>query len=61
MEEDVTKDLAEFSIANAVYTALVEGHASEISSRYVRVDQHLARSLIMRRQTQCHGQRDQGK
>lgn len=35
MEEDVTKDLAEFSIANAVYSALVEGHAAEISSRYV--------------------------
>lgn len=37
MEEDVTKDLAEFSIANAVYTALVEGHASEISSRCVHI------------------------
>jgi len=38
MEEDVTKDLAEFSIANAVYTALVEGHASEISSRRNSMD-----------------------
>ena len=37
MEEDVTKDLAEFSIANAVYAALVEGHAAEISSKYVAV------------------------
>jgi F-type H+-transporting ATPase subunit gamma len=33
MEEDVTKDLGEFSIANAIYAALVEAHASEISSR----------------------------
>ena len=35
MEEDVTKDLAEFSIANAIYAALVEGHAAEISSKSV--------------------------
>ena len=33
MEEDVTRDLGEFSIANAIYAALVEAHASEISSR----------------------------
>lgn len=33
MEEDVSKDLAEFALANAVYTALVEGHAAEISAR----------------------------
>ena len=32
-EEDATKDLAEFGLANAVYAALVEGHAAEISSR----------------------------
>jgi len=38
MEEDVTKDLAEFSIANAVYAALVEGHAAEISSRRNSMD-----------------------
>lgn len=37
MEEDVTKDLAEFSIANAVFAALVEGHAAEISSKYAFV------------------------
>ena|SRR5258707_12862373 len=34
MEDDVSKDLVEFSIANAVYAALVEGHAAEMSSRY---------------------------
>ena len=33
MEEEVTKDLAEFALANAVYAALVEGHACEISAR----------------------------
>lgn len=33
MEEDVSKDLAEFSLANGIYTALVEGHAAEISAR----------------------------
>ena len=30
----MTKDLAEFSLANAVYAALIEGHACEISARY---------------------------
>ena len=40
MEDEVTKDLAEFSLANAVYAALTEGHAAEQSSRYVyRVSQ----------------------
>ncbi len=34
MEDDVTKDLAEFSLANAIYAALIEGHACEISARY---------------------------
>jgi len=38
MEEDVTKDLGEFSIANAIYAALVEAHASEISSRRNAMD-----------------------
>jgi F-type H+-transporting ATPase subunit gamma len=33
MEEDVSKDLVEFSLANAIFTALVEGHAAEISAR----------------------------
>lgn len=36
MEDDVTKDLAEFSLANAVYAALVEAHACEQSARYVQ-------------------------
>jgi F-type H+-transporting ATPase subunit gamma len=35
MEDDVSKDLAEFSLANAIYAALVEGHACEQSSRCV--------------------------
>jgi F-type H+-transporting ATPase subunit gamma len=34
-EDDATKDLAEFSLANAIYAALVEGHACEQSARYV--------------------------
>lgn len=36
MEEDATQDLGEFSVANAIYAALVEAHASEISSRSVQ-------------------------
>lgn len=35
MEDDVTKDLAEFSLANAIYAALVEAHACEQSARCV--------------------------
>jgi F-type H+-transporting ATPase subunit gamma len=38
MEEDVTKDLSEFGLANAIYAALVEGHAAEISSRRNAMD-----------------------
>lgn len=38
MEEDVSKDLAEFSLANAIFTALVEGHASEQSARRNAMD-----------------------
>lgn len=33
MEEDVSADLSEFSLANSIYAALVEGHAAEISAR----------------------------
>ncbi|KAI5117902.1 hypothetical protein M0805_003598 [Coniferiporia weirii] len=38
MEDDVTKDLAEFALANAIYSALVESHACEISSRRNAMD-----------------------
>jgi len=38
MEDDVTKDLAEFALANAIYAALVEGHACEMSSRRNAMD-----------------------
>jgi len=38
MEDDVTKDLAEFSLANAIYAALIEGHACEISARRNAMD-----------------------
>ena len=31
----MTKDLSEFTLANAIYAALVEGHACEQSARYV--------------------------
>ncbi|KDR76979.1 hypothetical protein GALMADRAFT_225130 [Galerina marginata CBS 339.88] len=37
-EDDATKDLAEFSLANAIYAALVEGHACEQSSRRNAMD-----------------------
>jgi hypothetical protein len=35
MEDDVVKDLSEFALANALYAALVEGHAAETNARYV--------------------------
>ncbi|KAI0088361.1 ATP synthase F1 gamma [Irpex rosettiformis] len=38
MEDDVTSDLAEFAFANAIYAALVEGHACEISARRNAMD-----------------------
>ncbi|KAH8080711.1 ATP synthase F1 gamma [Cristinia sonorae] len=38
MEDDVTKDLAEFALANAIYAALVEGHACEQSARRNAMD-----------------------
>jgi len=38
MEDDVTKDLAEFSLANAIYATLVEGHACEMSARRNAMD-----------------------
>ncbi|KAI0058478.1 ATP synthase F1 gamma [Artomyces pyxidatus] len=38
MEDDVTKDLAEFSLANAIYAALTEGHACEQSARRNAMD-----------------------
>lgn len=38
MEDDVTKDLAEFSLANAIFAALTEGHACEQSARRTAMD-----------------------
>ncbi|KAI1792734.1 ATP synthase F1 gamma [Ganoderma leucocontextum] len=38
MEDDVTKDLAEFTLANAIYAALVEAHACEQSARRNAMD-----------------------
>jgi F-type H+-transporting ATPase subunit gamma len=35
LEDEALKDLAEFSLANAIYAALVEAHACEQSARYV--------------------------
>ena len=35
MEDDVVKDLSEFALANALYAALVEGHAAETNARFV--------------------------
>ncbi|KXN90236.1 ATP synthase subunit gamma, mitochondrial [Leucoagaricus sp. SymC.cos] len=37
-EDDATKDLVEFSLANAIYAALVEGHACEQSARRNAMD-----------------------
>ena len=37
-EEDSTGDIAEFSLANALYLALVEGHAAEQSARRTAMD-----------------------
>jgi F-type H+-transporting ATPase subunit gamma len=37
-EDDETKDLAEFSLANAIYATLVEGHACEQSARRNAMD-----------------------
>lgn len=37
-EEDTSKDLAEFALANAIYATLVEGHAAEINSRRNAMD-----------------------
>ncbi|KAF8625074.1 hypothetical protein AX15_005556 [Amanita polypyramis BW_CC] len=37
-EDDATRDLFEFSLANAVYAALVEGHACEQSARRNAMD-----------------------
>jgi hypothetical protein len=33
VEDDVVGDMAEFQLASAIYAALVEGHACEISAR----------------------------
>jgi len=38
MEDDFTKDLAEFTLANAIFSALVEGYACEMSSRRNAMD-----------------------
>ncbi|KAH8829134.1 ATPase, F1 complex, gamma subunit domain-containing protein [Flagelloscypha sp. PMI_526] len=38
MEDDFTKDLAEFSLANAIFAALTEGHACEQSARRNAMD-----------------------
>ncbi|KAF9531092.1 ATPase, F1 complex, gamma subunit domain-containing protein [Crepidotus variabilis] len=37
-EDDATKDLAEFSLANAIFAALTEGHACEQSARRNAMD-----------------------
>ena len=39
MEDDVVKDLSEFALANALYAALVEGHAAETNARCVVIVQ----------------------
>jgi F-type H+-transporting ATPase subunit gamma len=39
MEDDVVKDLSEFALANALFAALVEGHAAETNARCVVTNQ----------------------
>ena len=34
MDDVVPKDLAGFSLANAIYAALIEGHDCEVSAQY---------------------------
>ncbi|ODQ67318.1 gamma subunit of the F1 sector of mitochondrial F1F0 ATP synthase [Nadsonia fulvescens var. elongata DSM 6958] len=38
LEEEVVGNLAEFSLANTIYSALAEGHASEVSARRNAMD-----------------------
>lgn len=40
MEDDFTKDLSEFALANALFAALVESHAAEQNARYVIILQY---------------------
>jgi len=47
MEEDSSKDLAEFALANAIYTALVDGHAAEISARRTAMENASNNALDM--------------
>ncbi|KAI9631742.1 putative ATP synthase gamma chain mitochondrial precursor [Dioszegia hungarica] len=47
MEEDSSNDLAEFALANAIYTALVEGHAAEISARRTAMENASNNALDM--------------
>jgi F-type H+-transporting ATPase subunit gamma len=38
MEEGILRDLSEFLFASSLYTAMAEGHASEMSSRRTAMD-----------------------
>lgn len=53
MEDDASKDLAEFALANAIYTALVEGHAAEISARRTAMENASNVSLIAEHDIVC--------
>ena len=55
-EDDATRDLFEFSLANALYAALVEGHACEQSARYGFVFDSTDVLLTWPMQSQCDGQ-----
>lgn len=55
-EDDATRDLFEFSLANALYAALVEGHACEQSARYGVVFDSTDVLLTYLVQSQCNGQ-----
>ena len=62
MEDDVTKDLAEFALANAIYAALVEGHACEISARYApfRLKLHGSHHIISSRNAMDNASKNAG-
>ena len=49
MEDDVTRDLAEFSLANAIYAALVEAHACEQSARYAMFQSMTTKDMLLTR------------
>jgi F0F1-type ATP synthase gamma subunit len=56
VDDDLTvKDLADFALANAIYVALVEGHAAEISARRNAMDNASKNAGEMSKATRTFG------